>query len=78
MLVGFDGRHVTRVDRGENRGRTLENHHVVRGLERLARWSGGPLERRIDVSTLAGDGGCAAILQRPGPGPVAAAALVRF
>ncbi|WP_342105563.1 DUF1223 domain-containing protein [Methylobacterium sp. SI9] len=41
LLVGFDPSHTTRVLRGENAGRTLEQANVVRAIHDLGRWSGG-------------------------------------
>ncbi|MCJ2072624.1 DUF1223 domain-containing protein [Methylobacterium sp. J-030] len=40
LLVGFDPSHTTRVLRGENAGRTLEQANVVRSIHDLGRWSG--------------------------------------
>ena len=40
LLIGFDPSHTTRVLRGENAGRTLEQANVVRALHDLGRWSG--------------------------------------
>ncbi|MEL6064035.1 MULTISPECIES: DUF1223 domain-containing protein [unclassified Methylobacterium] len=40
LLVGFDPSHTTRVLRGENAGRTLEQANVVRAIQDLGRWSG--------------------------------------
>ncbi|MCJ2090241.1 DUF1223 domain-containing protein [Methylobacterium sp. E-005] len=40
LLVGFDPSHTTRVLRGENAGRTLEQANVVRAIHDLGRWSG--------------------------------------
>ncbi len=37
MVAVVDGGHVTQVERGENRRRTLRNEHVVRSLDRVAR-----------------------------------------
>jgi hypothetical protein len=39
-LVGYDREHVTRVARGENKGKTLTNYNVVESLEHLASWRG--------------------------------------
>jgi hypothetical protein len=40
LLIGFDRRHVTAVERGENSGRTLPHVDVVRGLEEVAQFNG--------------------------------------
>jgi hypothetical protein len=40
LLIGFDTRHETAVERGENRGRTLAHVDVVRGIEEVARSAG--------------------------------------
>ena len=39
-LVGFDPSHTTRVARGENAGRTIEQANVVRSVSNIGRWSG--------------------------------------
>ncbi|WP_457106173.1 DUF1223 domain-containing protein [Methylobacterium sp. P5_C11] len=41
LLVGFDPSHTTRVLRGENAGRTIDQANVVRSVQDLGRWSGG-------------------------------------
>ncbi len=75
-LARYDERHTTRIERGENAGRTLVNHHVVRWFERLGRWSGERERFAIDAATArrAGRDGLAVIVQRPGPGKVLGAA----
>src|ERR1700756_2525290 len=35
LLIGFDRRHVSAVQRGENSGRTLAHVNVVRGIEQV-------------------------------------------
>jgi hypothetical protein len=40
LLIGFDRRHVTAVQRGENSGRTLTHVDVVRGIEQVAQFRG--------------------------------------
>lgn len=78
VFLAYDGRHETEVTRGENSGQTLVNAHVVRGMERLGQWAGGPAEFTVDLKGRKGDGGCAVIAQAPGHGPIAAAAAMKF
>lgn len=40
LLIGYDPSHTTRVLRGENAGRTIEQANIVRSLQDLGRWSG--------------------------------------
>jgi hypothetical protein len=40
LLVGFDPSHTTRVLRGENAGRTIEQANIVRSVQDLGPWSG--------------------------------------
>ncbi len=40
LLIGFDPSHTSRVLRGENAGRTLEQANVVRSIQDLGPWSG--------------------------------------
>jgi hypothetical protein len=78
MLAGYDGRHETMVTAGENRGKTLVNVNVVRDFRRLAQWAGDPVTVRIPLSEMAGNGGCAVLLQRAGGGAVLAAQAIKF
>ena len=78
-VVGFDSRHQTEVLRGENSGRNLVNAHVVRSMTTVGQaWSGGEAEFRIDMSEIAGDGGCAVLIQNPDTGRIAAAHRMMF
>lgn len=40
LMIGYDPSHTTRVLRGENAGRTIEQANIVRSLRDLGRWSG--------------------------------------
>ncbi|MGU3544833.1 DUF1223 domain-containing protein [Methylobacterium sp. A52T] len=40
LLIGYDPSHTTRVLRGENAGRTIEQANIVRSVRDLGRWSG--------------------------------------
>lgn len=77
-FVTFDKPHVTKVKRGENRGRTLVNANVVRELAVVGSWSGKPTEFTISLEGKDGNGGCAVIIQKRGPGTVLAAASMPF
>ena len=72
-LIGWDDRHETAVERGENRGRHLTNRNVVRSLILLGRWQGGAVELPLPVAQLQGDGGAAVLIQAEEVGPVLAA-----
>ncbi len=60
----------TAVQRGENKGRTLDNHNIVRGAERVGLWPGGPvtLDLRADQAEMGTT--CRVLLQEPDQGPV--------
>lgn len=77
VLVPYDRRRETRVPRGENRGRTLANFNVARGLERIGSWRGPAIRYALDgdsaVAARASDE-CAVIVQGAGAGPVLSAA----
>ncbi len=78
--VAFDRKHETDISRGENAGRRIAYHGVVREWTRLAAWSGESLELQIDLADARkrGRGGVAVIVQQDGVGPVLGAAQVRF
>jgi hypothetical protein len=42
-LVGYDREHVTAIDRGENRGRTMPESNIVRSFRSVADWRGAPV-----------------------------------
>ena len=49
LLVGYDGRHVTPVQRGENAGQALAESNVVRSLAPIGEWSGAALTLNTHV-----------------------------
>jgi hypothetical protein len=77
-LIAFDDHHDVAIERGENRGRTLRYHHVVRALTRLGYWRGQALELEVPLARLgaAGRAGAAILLQRLSDGVILAAARV--
>lgn len=78
FFVGFDAKHTTEVLRGENRGMTLVNSHIVRDLERVGHWSGGPVDLTVPLAGKKGDGGCAVLVQAAANGPIVAAAMLPY
>ncbi len=79
-LVEYDRRHQVAIRRGENRGRTLEYHNVVRGLTRLGHWDGGSTELKADIKASKANGrdGCVVIVQEAGGGPILSAVKLPF
>lgn len=71
-LVGFDPEHEVEIAEGENGGRTIVYHNVVRGHERLADWRGQSLKLHLSARDLARVAGAAhaLILQEGESGPV--------
>ncbi len=65
---------TTRVRAGENRGKTLVNHHVVTGLIRLPNWAGGASTVETEPIDLAPGEGCAILVQEPDQGAILGAA----
>jgi hypothetical protein len=65
-LIGFDRAHDVAIERGENRGRRLRYHNVVRTIERLGRWTGAASAFELPLARHAaeGRGGLAIVVQR--------------
>jgi len=81
-LMGYSAHEEVQIGRGENAGRDIAYHNVVRKMVRLASWKGDTLDFRIprgDIVSKAVDG-CAVIVQADlvaGAGPVLGAALLK-
>jgi hypothetical protein len=78
--AAWDDHHSVAIARGENAGRTLDYHHVVRWLEVL-----GPYEPDVEPPALpldelrnAGRSGVAVVVQRPSDGRVLALGRLRL
>lgn len=77
VLVAYAEKAETKVQRGENAGRSLTEYGIVRGVYPLGRWTGDPARFSIDLSSVAGDATAAAVLvQASGPGRVLGAAKI--
>jgi hypothetical protein len=72
LLVGYDGRRVTPVGRGENAGHTLTESNIVRGLAPIGQWSGAALT----LHAHAVDGEHLAVLLEANDGAIIGAARV--
>lgn len=76
-LAVFDIEETTAIPSGENHGKTLTNHHVVRSFDAvsprggLSALQGSDGDWQLDVNVTLGEGqGCALLLQDIRPGPV--------
>jgi len=77
LMVAYDARHVTEVRRGENHGRTLIDHNVVRELRTVARYNGAGGKARVEPGSWSErEGGVAVLLQARDHGPIWGAAEV--
>ena len=77
FLASFDRRHETAVEAGENRGRSLVNHHVVRDFRPVGTWTGEAMTLELEPAALGAVGkGCAVLVQeRAGNGRIMGADL---
>ena len=77
LLVRYADRRETEVPLGENAGRQLVNHHVVRDMKVIGRWNGQSGEIVLSGESFAagepGRDGCALFLQAPNHGRIYAA-----
>jgi hypothetical protein len=70
------------ITRGENRGKTITYHNVVRSWTRIGEWTGKPVRTSLPIAELAGKGADAAVvlIQEAGsveaPGPICGAAML--
>lgn len=77
-LISFDERRTVAIERGENAGRTITYHNVVREIRPLGEWSGAP----VDLALPAPPPGSATsdralLLQAEGLGPILAVARLQ-
>jgi hypothetical protein len=73
-FAAYDAHHQVAVERGENAGRTLDHHNVVRELARLGSWDGRArtLDLPLDRLRREGRAGVAVAAQDPQTGRVVA------
>ena len=80
MMVLYEPAREVAVKRGENRGRTLTYHNIVRAMKPVGTWRGSETEIAVKLDHAMAPGKhCAILLQAGGPdqpGPILAAAVV--
>jgi len=76
-LVVFDRVHKTKIERGENSGRSVLNVHVVQSMIPIGKWSGQPLRVSYTTDLLTAQRGAAVLVQKKGTGPILGAAMIR-
>lgn len=80
-LVYFNDEETVEIKRGENRGRSITYHNIVRDIRPLGMWKGGAMQIDLPLAELAKSGydNCAVLLQatRNGqPGAILGAAVL--
>ena len=75
-LVEFDARHDVPIARGENSGKTISYHNVVRRLEKLASWDGTAQRLTLPPAPANRNGGCAVLIQAGEAGPILGAVKI--
>jgi hypothetical protein len=77
-LIAFDRAHDVAIERGENRGRVLRYHNVVREILELGAWDGTELTVPLPLERLAAErrDGVAVLVQRNADGAILAARRV--
>lgn len=77
-LLTIDREHVTKVDRGENTGRTLTDANVVREVRKIGAWDGKPVALTAEMSDEDDDEyvACAILVQTGEIGPVIGATVI--
>jgi hypothetical protein len=73
-LAIYDRRHTTRIERGENAGRELSYHNVVRDFRALGPWDGRAAEFALELDAASDNDACAVVVQTNGHGPILGAA----
>ena len=74
-LVRFERQRTTEIRAGENKGKSLVNHHTVEEVRRIGDWNGTATTVGLPDFALPPGKGCAILVQASAPGPVLGAAL---
>ncbi|MGJ3259629.1 MAG: DUF1223 domain-containing protein [Rhodospirillales bacterium] len=78
LIAAYDAKHENDVSRGENSGRTLAHHNVVRDLVEVGSWDGKPVSLTVTdkMVELGGRNGCAVLVQSVDSGRILGAAKI--
>lgn len=74
-LMIFDRKRITKVPTGENHGKSLTNHNIVREIKKIGHWHGQSTSISLDEITIADNQGCAILVQSEDQGPILGASL---
>jgi hypothetical protein len=75
LAVTFTRKAVSRIGKGENSGRTLEEFNIVRSIQKIGQWNGAAVSFRLPLSTLPAEATDVAVLvQAPGQAQIIGAA----
>jgi len=76
----YDRLHTTQIERGENKGVTLVNANVVRGIVKAGTYTGEAMRISLDLDRLRADGrqGCAILVQDADGGRIWGAVALEF
>ena len=77
VLVAYQRSAISRIGRGENAGRTLEEYNIVRGLRSLGPWAGERRQYHCSASSLPPEATDVAVIVQPlGQAPIIGAATL--
>jgi hypothetical protein len=75
LLIAYLRKAVSKIGRGENAGRTLQEFNIVRSVHKVGQWNGSPQRLQVSMSSLPADATDAAVVvQSSGPGQIVGAA----
>ncbi len=79
VLVAYQRFAVSRIGRGENAGRTLEEYNIVRSVRSLGRWAGEKRQYRCPADSLPQEASDVAVIVQPlGQAPIIGAAITNL
>lgn len=77
-LAVLDSHQETKVRRGENGGRTLEEFNIVREWRQIGTWTGAAMTLPLDAAAGDDRNACAVVVQSGSTGPILGAAYLKL